>query len=180
MRRSQPLSAATLYLCVLSACLLTSTRAWAYAQDIVVFLSDSRTASIVTATIEATDAATGLSYSDWEAVTGSLPGTSSGTKYRSEMSLFSSAPNNDLQEWFYGTGLYSPSYNYSSVTISPSYWSTTFTNVRVTVRVYINGYCHEDYEDISSWSGNAYLYFNGNGATLQGDCYRGNMLRTTP
>lgn len=159
---------------------LRASNAWATDANIFVFLSDSRTASDVTVTIDATDSATSTHYSDWEAAGGSLPGTASGTKYSSLMTLFS-VSQNALQGWYFGTIGCVSNYNYSCIGVNP-FWSTTFSNVRVTVRAYINGYCHEDYQDISTWSStqNIYLYFNGNGASWDGSCYRGDMLRTTP
>ena len=91
------------------------------------------------------------------------------------MSWTSQAPNY-LQLLGVGQGIYPDFPNYSSIKIA-DYSGGPTVIMRVTLRAYIDGYCHEDYEDID-WSTPPLLYFNGNGATWDGSCYRGNLLRT--
>jgi hypothetical protein len=152
-------------------------------QYLSIFVSDSRTLSNVTVTFDGYNGLPWMGaprYSDWEAVGGNLTGTSYNQKYESDMSIFDRT-DNSLQEWYYGTAQGS-SPNYSRIFVSPALWSNEplFYQVRITVRAYINGACHEDYEDLGVWNGSPVLYFNGNGASWDGSCYRGNMLRTTP
>jgi hypothetical protein len=142
---------------------------------VFIYFSDGRTASNVITTVAGTDQATGSYYSDWEAVGGSLPPPSTRPRKLSQM-IWTNGPSNRLDEsYFINNPLSDP---YSMITIDD--WSTgQFTNMRVTVRATINGYCHEDWEDIN-WTTRPTLYFNGNGATWNGSCYTGNLLRTSP
>ena len=201
-RQAGPLLKPSLF--ALSACLLATTSACGVApatgaeeevtsraatedessKHIAIFVSDNRTLSNVTVTFDGfhgDPTEGGPEYSDWEAVGGSLPGTQSTMKYQSGMALFDT-PSNALQEWIYAPGYFDSNYHYSTISILPAFWSApNFWFVRMTVRAYIDGYCHEDYQDIRPrWSGDAYLYFNGNGASWDGSCYRGDLLRTTP
>lgn len=50
-----------------------------------------------------------------------------------------------------------------------------FTTMRVSVLATINGGCHYDYEDIDL-SHQVQLAFNGEGGTLVGNCWRGDLL----
>jgi hypothetical protein len=50
------------------------------------------------------------------------------------------------------------------------------SGMRLTLRAYINGFCHEDWEDIDVLGGQVHLHFDGHNATWDGSCYRGNLL----
>lgn len=88
-------------------------------------------------------------------------------------------PNNRLAMIGFGPGGYLIGNNYYSNIKVGDFNGPPSGTMRVTLRVYITGNCHEDYEDID-WTNTARLYFNGNGGTWDGSCYRGNFLRTRP
>lgn len=148
---------------------------------LTIFVSDNRTLSNVVVTFDGYNS--GTHVSDWEAVSGDLTGTDKNAKYRSDMSILNRT-SDQLDEWSYGANNDPDNPNRSKIQISGfnATWTVRpeFSNVRVTVNASIAGACHEDYEDIPQWSGDVALYFNGNGASWDGSCYRGDLLRSTP
>jgi len=142
---------------------------------IYIFVTDNRTLSNVTVTFEGTNEATGSEYSDWEAVSGDLPGTDSANKMESDLRIYDRTSGDALDEIAYGP--WSAVGGTSQILLYPAYFSPHFVNGRVTVNATINGYCHEDYEDFTVWDNNMLLQFNGWGASWDGSCYRGDMLK---
>jgi hypothetical protein len=148
------------------------------AESICIIVSDNRTLSNVTVTLYAQDNATGIEYSDWEAVGGNLRGmtTSNGNHEDSVMYLFNRS-SDALKETQYSNWMST----YSEIVIRPEPNWSSWLRTRVTVNARINGYCHEDYHDFyPNWAGSQTLYFNGAGAHWDGSCFRGDMLRTSP
>ena len=184
--------------CVLIACLLTATGVCdaapatvalgepmspmmskpPAAHSLIIYFSDTRTSSNVTVTLSGYDSGSTY-YSDWETASGPIPGTSTSTKECSYMNWRADS-SNLLREDYYGSSVQGDPYSSVGIHVWQFAPSTPYYNVTATVRAYINGYCHEDWQAVSTWSGDMTLYFNGNGATWDGSCYRGDMLRTTP
>ena len=143
--------------------------------NVAIYFSDNRTASNVTVTLAGKDSVTGNTYSDWEATGGDMPGTTYNLKKLSWMA-WNTANADMLDEAYYTNGLAAD--HYSIIRIDDMNSKAQFRSMRVTVHATIAGACHEDYQDIDL-SNNVVLYFNGNGASWDGSCYRGDMLRTT-
>jgi hypothetical protein len=145
---------------------------------IIIYLSDGRRASDVVVTLAGTDQATGTYYSDWEDLGGFLPGSNIRPRKWSSMKWTNSS-GNQLDETQFGTNPLSDPYSLVRIDDQSSS-SANFTSMRVTFRANINGYCHEDWEDISWTTAPIILYFDGNGANWDSGCYRGDMLRKNP
>ena len=137
-----------------------------------IVLSDSRAASSgVVTLLDLTSGAT-----DSEAVRTTLypPG---GVHNQAYMRWGTNASNRLSMLGFGGTQY--PEYpTYSGIKID-DFGNQPGNMMRVTLKVFINDACYEDYEDIN-WQVPPLLYFNGNYGIPDGSCYHGNMLRTSP
>jgi hypothetical protein len=141
------------------------------AEMLYIYFSDPRPSSNVTVTVRDNWGRYSASATEYN---GPIPGSSTPQSGRMTSVMYWNT-NHTLTEMLYmhfGGVPYSDVEIYNQIPLLD-------TSITVTVRATINGYCHEDYET-TMWEGDTVLYFNGNGASYDGSCFRGNMLRTTP
>ena len=150
-----------------------------------ILFTDNRTASGTTVEING--------YEDWHSawlpvggkttVGGDLQGTDIHNKSSAFLKWRWDHDGSSLDDWLFYS-MYYP-LPYSDIYIYGN-GTNYYSGLYVTVRTYIDGLCHEDSEIVPFWGGgeiwtsDVYLYFNGWGATWDGECFRGDMLRMTP
>jgi hypothetical protein len=136
--------------------------------------ADNRTASNVHVSIAAVDQKLGGFYAGTATTGGDLTG--SGTKKASFMLWEGDAPS-ALTEVSYVDDPYGDPTSIIEIEnfSSPPH---LFTTMRITVQAQINGACHWDYEDVDISKG-VDLTFNGNGASFNGTCWVGDLLKHT-
>ena len=145
--------------------------------QMIIYVTDSRTLSNPVVTFSAWNNDNNQYYSDWEAVSGPLPGTGSGNRKNSTMVIYNQTSGDLLHQLSYN-----PTSSYSTVFISPNVgWYPHFADGQVKVHATINGQCYEDFENFATWNGTMLLQFNASsGATWNGSCRVGNFLRPYP
>lgn len=141
------------------------------ANMLYIYFSDPRPSSNVTVTLKDNWANYSASATEYN---GPIPGSSSPQGSRMTSLMYWNT-NRTLTEVLY---MHFGGVPYSDVEVQNQI-PLLDTSMTVTVRATINGYCHEDYETLM-WEGDQVLYFNGNGASFDGSCWRGDMLRRTP
>jgi hypothetical protein len=147
------------------------SEAVAQPHTIVIHYTDDRPATFLQVGITTKDQSNGAFLGGNTTVPGPMVGGNNGQEWMIW-------DEHGLVQWVAGTtGLPAYDQNASWITILDAPNAPhRFTTMRVSVLAMINGSCHQDYEDVDISQG-VDLDFTGYGASFNGTCWRGDLLK---
>jgi len=143
---------------------------------VTIINKDTRQITAATVLFEGTNSLSGQYYSDWQNVSGPLYGYNDPyANYGNVESLYWDSNASGMPDFLYESSFHWTYAHYSEIAIADKSPNGSFNSMTVTIQATIAGACHQDWEQINLLDKST-LYFDGNNATWDGNCWVGDLL----